>query len=392
MRRTGPLLLVAALISYGSLYPFHLAWPPSLEHALEELFSHPDWWTSLSDVAGNVLLFVPMGVAIVVATDGRTNAGAWRAMWIVLSLALALLLQVAQVFVPSRSAAMADVLWNGVGLGIGLVLGKAARALMQRLAIGGDRLAAMSALVLAFWGGWRLWPFVPTIDFQHFKDSLKPLLLQPEFNGWSFASMAVSVALLSALVVSLRYPKTILVGVTAASIAARPFLVGQTVSVSVVAGSVVGLLLGLGALRMGMQRALPLLILLAMLWFTADSLRPFEFSAVPGPMNWTPFASMLDGSMDNNLAALCGVAFITGALAIMGRRMHMRGGGWTIAVVTWLIVLEVTQTWLPARTADLTVALFPIGWWLGLRSRRGGNGATSPSRRRAVQAGSRHLI
>ncbi len=367
MKRTGPLLLVAALITYGSLYPFHLTWPPSLEHALEELFSHPDWWTSLSDVAGNVLLFVPMGVAIVVAADGRPNAHAWRVVWIVLSLALALLLQVAQVFVPPRAAAMADVLWNGVGLVIGLVAGKAARALMQRVAIGGDRLAAMSVLVLAFWGGWRLWPFVPTIDFQHFKDSLKPLLLQPAFNGWSFAAMAVSVALLSGLVVSLRYPKTILVGITAASIAARPFLVGQAISVSVAAGSVVGLLLGLGALRMGMQRALPLLILLAMLWFTADSLRPFEFSAAPGPMNWIPFASMLDGSMDNNLAALCGVAFITGVLAIMGRRLHMRGGGWMIVMVTWLVVLEGVQMWLPARTADLTVALFPIGWWLALR-------------------------
>ena len=379
MRRTGPLLLVAALVSYGSLYPFHLAWPPSLGHALEELFSHPAWWTSLSDVAGNVLLFVPMGVAIVVATDGRPNAGTWRAVWIVPSLALALLLQIAQVFVPSRSAAMADVLWNGVGLAIGLVVGKAARALMQRLAIGGDRLAAMSVLALAFWGGWRLWPFVPTIDFQHFKDSLKPLLLQPEFNAWSFASMAVSVALLSALMVSLRYPKTILVGVTAASIAARPFLVGQTVSVSVVAGAVVGLGLGLGALRMGMQRALPLLILLAMLWFTADSLRPFEFSDAPGSMNWAPFASMLDGSMDNNLAALCGVAFITGVLAIMGRRMHMSGSGWTIVLALWLALLEIAQAWLPGRTSDATVAMFPFAWWLALR----GTGAGVHGRGRA---------
>ena len=368
MKRIGPLLLVAVLVSYGSLYPFHLAWPPSLEHALAELFADPDWWTSLSDVAGNVLLFVPMGMAIVVATDRRPNAPVWRWLCIVLSIALALLLQVAQVFVPSRSAALADVLWNGVGLAIGLLLGQGARALVQRLAIGGDRVAVLSMLALAFWGGWRLWPFVPTIDFQHFKDALKPLLLRPEFNAWSFASMAVSVALLSALVVSLRHPRIILVAVTAAAIAARPFLVNQTVSVSVVAGSIVGLIVGLGALHVGMQRAAPLLILLAMLWFSADSLRPFEFAAEPGSMNWLPFGAMLDGAMDNNLAALCGVAFLTGALAIIGRRLHMRGGGWMIAVTAWLLLLEIAQMWLPARTADVTVALFPIGWWLALRS------------------------
>jgi len=368
LRRLGPLLLVAILVSYGSLYPFHLAWPPSLEHALAELFAHPDWWTSLSDVAGNVLLFVPMGMAIVLATDRHPNARAWNVVWVVLSLGLALLLQVAQVFVPSRSAALADVLWNAVGLAIGLLAGGAARALMQRLAVGADRVAAVSILVLAFWAGWRLWPFVPTIDFQHFKDSLKPLLLHPQFNGWSFASMAVSVALLSVLVASLRYPKTILIAVTAAAIAVRPFLVAQTVSVSVVAGSAVGLMLGLAALRMGMQRAVPALIVLAVVWFTADSLRPFQFASSPGSLGWVPFEAMLEGSMDNNLAALCGVAFLTGVLAIMGRRMHMRGGGWMIAVVVWLALLEVAQMWLPARTADLTVALFPVGWWLALRT------------------------
>lgn len=371
MRRTGQLLLVAALVSYGSLYPFDLAWPPSLAHALEELFAHPDWWTSLSDVAGNVLLFVPLGLAIVIATQARPREGVVRAALVLLSLTLALLLQVAQVFVPSRSAAMADVLWNGVGLTIGLFAGKAARALLQRLAIGGDRLAAVSVLVLAFWAGWRLWPFVPTVDFQQFKDALKPLLLHPEFNFWSFASMAVSVALLSALVVSLRHPQIILVGVTVAAIAARPFLVAQTISVSVLAGSAAGVGLGLGALRMGMRRALPLLVLLAVLWFTVESLRPFAFSDAPGAMNWVPFAALLDGSMDNNLAALCGLAFVTGALAVMGRRMHMRGGGWTITVMVWLVLLEVAQMWLPARTADLTVALFPAAWWLALRTLSG---------------------
>ena len=371
MKRLGPLVLVAILISYGSLYPFSLTWPRSLEQALGELFARPQWWTSLSDVAANVLLFVPLGVAIVVAIIGRPHAGAWRLVWIALSLVLALALQVAQVFVPSRAAALADVLWNGVGLAIGLLVGNAARALLQRRGVGGDRLAIASMLALAFWAGWRLWPFVPTIDFQHFKDSLKPLLLHPAFNLWSFASMAVSVAMLAALVSSLRQPRIFLVLIALAAVAVRPFLVQQAVTVSVVTGTAVGLALGLAALRMGMQRALPLLILLAIVWFTADSLRPFEFSAEPGPLNWLPFAAMLAGSMDNNLAALCGLAFVTGTLAIMGRRMHMRSGGWMIAVVAWLVLLEIAQMWLPARTADLTVALFPVGWWLVVRAPAG---------------------
>lgn len=365
---TGPLLLVAALIAYGSLYPFRFVMPRSLELALEELFAHPQLWTSLSDVAGNVLLFVPMGVAIVVAAGARRNARTWRVVWIVLALLLALLLQVVQVFVPSRSAALADVLWNGVGTAIGLVAGKAAHAVLQRWTVGSDRMAGLSALVLAFWLGWRLWPFVPTIDWQHFKDALKPLLLHPQFSAWSFVSMAVSVMLLSALVVSLRFPRSVLIGVTAFALAARPFLVGQTLSVSVLAGSLVGLALGLSVLRVGMVRAGPAMIFLAMLWFSADALRPFEFADVPGKMHWIPFAAMLDGSMDNNLAALCGAAFLTGVLTLIGARLRLAAGGWCIAMTMWLVLLEVIQLWIPTRTSDLTIALFPAGWWLALRS------------------------
>lgn len=364
----APLLLVAVLIAYGSLYPFRFAMPRSLALALQELFAHPQLWTSLSDVAGNVLLFVPMGVAIVIATQGGSLARGRRIFYIVATLALALLLQVAQVFVPARAAALADVLWNAVGTAIGLIAGKAVYAVLRRWAVGSDRMVALSALVLAFWLGWRLWPFVPTIDWQHFKDALKPLLLHPQFNIWSFVSMAVSVMLLAALVVSLRFPRSVLIGVTVFALAARPFLVGQTLSVSVLAGSLAGLALGLAVLRAGLMRAGPLMIFLAMLWFTADALRPFEFADAPGKMHWIPFAAMLDGSMDNNLAALCGVAFLTGALAIMGRRMHLRGGGWMIVVTIWLLLLEIAQMWLPARTADVTVVLFPVGWWLALRS------------------------
>jgi hypothetical protein len=66
------LLLIAVMISYGSLYPFHFA---ANHHWLAEaagLFSMPTLRMGRGDLVGNLLLFVPYGlVAVHVDTRGQ---------------------------------------------------------------------------------------------------------------------------------------------------------------------------------------------------------------------------------------------------------------------------------------------------------------------------------
>jgi len=50
------------LVTHGSLYPWRFAMPGNAGDALLTLFMQRDWWTGLGDVAGNVALFVPVGV------------------------------------------------------------------------------------------------------------------------------------------------------------------------------------------------------------------------------------------------------------------------------------------------------------------------------------------
>jgi hypothetical protein len=71
--------------------------------------------------------------------------------------------------------------------------------------------------------------------------------------------------------------------------------------------------------------------------------------------------------MDINLASLCGTAFFTGALTVIGARLPMALGPWCVALSAWILLLELIQQWIPTRTSDLTIALFPLGWWLALR-------------------------
>src|SRR5690606_6412689 len=50
----------------------------------------------------------------------------------------------------------------------------------------------MPLFLAAAWLGYRLFPFVPTIDWQAFKDALKPLLLEPSVGGMELFRYTVS--------------------------------------------------------------------------------------------------------------------------------------------------------------------------------------------------------
>lgn len=370
-RSHGPLLLVALLATYGSLYPFRFAVPLSIEHALRTLFAQTALWTSRGDVAGNIVLFVPIGVAIVYATNGAANY--WRrAAYSMVAIAFALLLQIAQIFVPARTAALSDALWNGVGTFTGIALGQMVFAKLPRWSQGSDqhhhRHTILALLVIVFWLGWRLWPFEPALSVRQVYLALKPMAALSSLNAWSVASMAVSLLLIAGVVHSLRFAQRWLLGAALLGLGMRFFLEGQVISLGVFVGTIVGTLAGLAVLRAGIARAGPLVIMVAMVWYSAEALRPFVFSALQGPMNWVPFASLLQGAMDINLAVFCGVIFLTGALMLIGTQLRNAPGRWSVLLSAWILLLELIQQWIPTRTSDITVALVPCAWWLALRA------------------------
>ena len=371
-RSSAPLVVVSALVAYGSLYPFKFVAPPSLEAALLAMLNGASWWTSRGDVAGNTLLFIPIGIAIVIAASSKDARSVRMIGWWTAAVLFSLTLQILQNYFPPRMAGLADVLWNAIGTTIGIAVGVGLRTTLARWSV--DCRSSPAVLVLACWFGWRLWPFVPTLDWQHVKNALKPLLMQPAFSGWSFAATALSLALLAAVLPSMRHPQWMLAIIAVANLLARPFLAGQLITITLLSGTVIGLLTGSILLRAGVSRAGPALLVLVILWGSVDGLRPFAFSDVPGRLHWVPFAALLQGAMDINLASLCGAAFITGALMLLGERMRYPLRIWCIALTLWVTTLEILQLWLPTRTADLTVGLLPLGWWLMLRfTRRAAN-------------------
>lgn len=326
------------------------------------------WWTSLGDVVGNVVLFVPLGLlaARAIAPGVHPRAAIALGIWL-LGTAFALALQVLQFWVPERSAAVSDMLWNAVGMALGQAI-DAIRVRLRPRQRRHEPAAASPALVMALlWLAIEWWPFLPTIDWQHVKNALKPLLLSPQWNGRSFVEAALSLMVVAQLGRASPHRVVVLPGLVAAAAIGKLFLHGQVISMPHAAGWIAGLMLS-GALvwRLEDRAARALVLCLALGYFTFDELRPFAWTSDASSFSWIPFVASLRGSLVVNTLALCWQAFWLGAVMLTGRATGWRSGPLAIALALWALLLELQQMWLPGRVGDITPAVMPLLWWLAM--------------------------
>jgi VanZ family protein len=116
------LAVYAGLIVYASLYP----WVGWRGHGLSPFaFLDAPWprYVTGFDVAANVLGYLPLGFLAVAALYPRLRGAAALAVAVAGGMALSLLLEAAQSYLPARVENNLDVLCNLVGAAIGAVLG-----------------------------------------------------------------------------------------------------------------------------------------------------------------------------------------------------------------------------------------------------------------------------
>ena len=116
-RYRGSIAVWALLLAYASLYPF---WPlrmPSPDAARGVFL--PPRYPSRSDVAFNVLAYVPLGVLLCLYF--RQTLAGWRATLraVLTAAALSLAMELIQFFVPNRVASLYDLLANAGGALVG---------------------------------------------------------------------------------------------------------------------------------------------------------------------------------------------------------------------------------------------------------------------------------
>ncbi|MCF6211109.1 MAG: VanZ family protein [Gammaproteobacteria bacterium] len=339
--------IIGLLIIYGSLYPFNFHAAPV--GAWAKFFASWHTFTGRGDALSNILLFAPFGYFAVLAYG--------RKVWLIITpLALAVGVQVLQIYLPGRDANLQDVFWNMLGTGLGGGMALLSWPRPSGLGTTGDRRVNAALLLIGSWLAYRLMPFVPSIDWQQFKDSLKPLLLHPQFSYVGLLHDAVAWAVVAYLWSLLCHSKNAglwLLILISGVFSLEVLIVKNTISLT----NVLGAALGVGLWWLWLRRApsgYVILILLLMLSLLLSGLAPFQLRTVPGNFYWLPFHGFLGGSMMINISVVFEKGFFYGALILL---LQKESGRFLFAVVSACLLtltIEIGQVFVYGRTAEIT--------------------------------------
>jgi len=388
----GPWLLflsTLALIIYGSLYPFTLQ-PRSLPHSIPDtllasLAQHP----SRGDMVANVLLYIPFGLFLPLAFPTRIRAIARAIGATVAGLAVSMAIEIVQMYDVGRVPSLYDVATNTIGAATGALaaaLGHPVLALPS-----GITLADPAAAVFAVsWLGYRLAPFVPTLDFQALKDRVKPLVLSPTLTGRDVLRHLVSWLLFAALADAALERHRCLPALLLAFVGievARLFLLGARIVPAEIIGEALACLLW--ALPGGGTRGgLALLACLTVVVLLMEGLAPFTFHPTPASFHCIPFYGFLDGAIEVNVQSLLQKLFLYGGLVWALARLGWNRLAAGSAVAVLLLAIELAQRHLPGRIAEITDPLIALGAMVVLMAcvPRAGGWAPHAGDRRESQA------
>ncbi len=350
------LLVIALLviIVYGSLYPFDFR--PLQPGDLAALTASLARLSTRGDILGNIVLFVPVGLLARLAWPHR--GWLWLIAW---SGGLALAIQLVQLFLPSRDASLQDALWNLLGV----VVGGMAAGLREQAWRIGLPLARSDRFALGLLGLWlaaRLTPFVPSLDWQLIKDSLKPLLLHPQ---WDWDRILVQTALWG---VAARAWWTVWEGhwrltlwslLVISVFALEAVIVANVVTLPSVLGAGLGTLLWAGVLARRANGNTPLALLL-MLALLVQGLTPFQLRPEPVPFGWLPMQGFLSALSLFNVGVLLAKAYFYGALLWILQRDGASLRFATTLTVLLTFAVEWAQTYLAAHTPEITDPLIAL--------------------------------
>ncbi|MDQ3187142.1 MAG: VanZ family protein [Pseudomonadota bacterium] len=360
------LSVIAILIAYGSLYPGDFTTPDA--GGVKNFLT--DWrlFTSRGDLLGNLALFFPLGMAGILFFSHSLSAAIRVAWLLLLAFVFSFSLQIAQVWLPSRSAALADVIWNMAGTVLGMatahVTGK--RASERIHAFDSASLAAQSILVL--WLLTELLPLVPSLDWQKFKDALKPLFLDYTLSFPATMMHAAGVVIAGSAFLALGWRSAWwLLGAVVLVVAGKLAIVNLTLDASFLGGILMGFLGFLAVLRLDHTKVFVSAFWLLFAAWSITAITPFSPSS-GGTFNGVPFATMLQGSMETAVRGLVQSLFIYTALLWLAKKTGISVGKAIVGLVIWSCLIELAQMGLLGRTADVTepILLLLVGWGLSV--------------------------
>jgi VanZ family protein len=367
IRRYGLAVAVMLLIAYGSLYPFRFhgtgTFSTDLAHFLASWREAPQ---SRGDVLANLLLYIPLGLTVTLAlSQGNRGWGVPRYVAALLAIlagtALSLSIELAQFYDTSRVSAFSDFALNVVGSLIGAVVALVAGARLLKTSWPYGSGPAFARLLLLAWLGWRLYPYVPTLEIHRFWRSIQPVLFAPEILPLSlfrYAALWLSVAFLFHLGVRRSVWAFLLAMIC--FFAAKTLIIGQSLVLAELLGA--ALALALTPLVLGRFRTagLPLVAACLMAYVILNRILPWQFAATPKPFQWIPFFGFLHGSQQVDAISFSEKFYLYGVMLLLLVRSGL--SLWFVVALECILLFATSyfQTYMVGRSAEISDAILAL--------------------------------
>jgi VanZ family protein len=391
------LVVYVVFVAYGSFFPFNFTYDP---HALPRLLDSPlprlhdasgRRLVSLPDLVSNVLLGVPVGILMIWSGLAGTRFFTRLAAVIGLDTALASAVEIAQIYLPGRTASHIDVIAQVIGsIGAAVVthalLAGSERPAGPRLAAALHRRPALAGLlvVVAVLAADALYPFAVTLDVSTVWENLKagtwrplgslgrafwPDLVVEKVFAYAAAAVLARAALRGVPVRAAGLLSWI--GTTLLAIGlegGKLMIVGRAPNVDNILLAAAGGLLGVTVLpamarrRIVREHGPALLVAGAVALLVYEELTPFTVIASPQALpariariEWVPFTSYYGADVQS---ALFDLAKKVGLGALVGAAMRHAWPRPRLLLVLLLgALLEAAQVLQPVHTPAVTDAL-----------------------------------
>lgn len=292
--RTPARLFLAAVIVfivYGSLFPFDFA---SQAVPIARFYAEYALFDNRADAIDNFFLFVPLGIGLHLSFR---HAPARFAAALLAVLVLALGIQLAQLYLPSRTASLADAFWNSFGVGAGLLVasrvGAAVRGRLSLHAAGRDYFLAC---LVALWFLYEAFPFLPTLDVGLLRAHVKSAVFAPPFEFMRLAQHAMAAALAGVAMTRagmLRRPLPGVAALGALALALEVAVAYGSLRRETLLGIVLGLAAGYLAAQRLRARSHDIAFAVALCALLVTVLTPYRAQAPDAGFTFTPFSHLL---------------------------------------------------------------------------------------------------
>jgi VanZ family protein len=361
------LLIVIALIVYGSLYPwdFH-----STQLAVSPLWVLIHSWPTqidrflVRDIAVNVLIYMPVGVFGFLALRQNVHTAFAVSVTLLFALTLSSGIEMIQLFDDARECSASDVVCNVAGTALGVALGSVYQHWLRRFLARAETAKFLhpSGAVLLFyaWLAYQGFPLMPLLSRTKLAEKIRDLFWEvsvyPLETFTYFVEWLVVAQLLESVLGAERtrrlFPLLLLV------LPAKLLIAGRTVSWSELAGAVLAYICSYFLSGQPRRAALAAGLIVSLL--ILRGLAPYHWSSVANPFSWIPFSGFLAADREFGMLTFLRKCFWYGSAIWL-----LRAAGWrlvwaAVAVALLLGTIELIQIHLPGRVAEITDPLLAL--------------------------------